>query len=184
MKYGIARFKRYIPQIDGMRVIVSFDNYSVLEITEEALANFPSDIKFTEISQLAATEGWKFYGEVRGYRKAYSDVEGLEPDADELAKGNRKTKVYMTPEIEASVMDLMKKIMKANIQDIFDARETREGEQAILDEIDSYQTITDINYGREKYLGIEMTKTQLQELGLWDDETNSRTEKMHYILGF
>jgi hypothetical protein len=184
MKYGIAKFKRYIPQIEGMRVIVSFDNYSILEITNEAFENFPSDIRFVEVSEFAATQCWKFYGEVRGYRSAYSDAEGLEPDPESLAKGKRKTKVYFTQEIYEGVKELMSTIMKANVADVFDARENRDGEQAILDDIDSYTTIRELCYGKEKYLGIEMSKTQLLELGLWDNEIDSRIGKMHYILGF
>lgn len=184
MKYGIARFRRYIPQIEGMRVIVSFDNYSILQITEEALDNFPGDIRFVEVSEYAATECWKFYGEVRGYRSAYSDVEGLEPDPDELAKGKRKTKIYFTQEIYDGVKELMSKIMKANVADVFDTRENRDGEQVIYDEIDSYTTIRELCYGKEKYLGVEMSKTQLLEMGLWDIETNSRIGKMNYLLGF
>jgi hypothetical protein len=184
MKYGIARFKRYIPVIEGMKVIVSFDNYSILEITEEAFENFPSDIRFVEVSEYAATVSWKFYSEVRGYRSAYSDVEGLEPDAEALADGKRKTKVYFTQEIYDGLKELLRTIMKANIADVFDARANRDGEQTIIDEIDSYTTVREFCYGREKYLGIEMSKTQLLELGLWDNETNSRIGRMHYILGF
>lgn len=184
MHYCIARFKRYIPNIPGMRVIVSYDNYSIFELTDEALAQFPQDVPMEFISEYQGTFAWKYYGEVRGYRSAYSDVEGLEPDPDELAKGKRKTKQYFNDELYDAVIDLMKRIFKRNIIDEFDTRESREGEQEILDLIDSLTTIRDISYNKERLLGTEMSKTQLRELFLWDDDRNSRKGKNHFTLGF
>lgn len=184
MKYAITRFQRYIPVIDGMKVIVSLDLYSIIQITEEAMGFFPADLPFEEISELEGTEAWKYYGEVRGYRSAYSDLEGLEPDADSLAKGKRKTKVYMTKEISDAVLTLMKRIAKRHIIDEFDTRESRDKEQDLLDTIDKAKTIKDLTLHKENLLGIEMSKAQLQELSLWDDATNSRKGKMDYRLGF
>lgn len=184
MKYGITKFKRYIPTIEGMKVLASYDLYSIIEITEEALTQFPSDLYFEEISELEGTICWKFYGEVRGYRKAYSDAEGLEPDADELAKGNRKTKIYMTEEISAGVIQLMKRVFKRHIIDEFNTRENREDEDQLLTDIDVINNLKDMAIKREKLIGIEMPKLVAQELSLWDDENNRRKENVDYSKGF
>ena len=57
-------------------------------------------------------------------------------------------------------------------------------EQEILDMIDGLNTIREICYEKERLLGIEMSKTQLKELYLWDDETDSRKGRHHFLLGF
>jgi hypothetical protein len=179
MSFYIAKFKRYIPQ--NIKVIASFDGYSVIECTDYSLL---TDIQHEEITEHEATVAWKFYGEARPYRSAYSDVEGLEPDPDQLAKGKRKTKVYFTMEIYQSTVLLMKRIFKRNVQDIFSEREDKTLESEILSFIDSLETIRDISYHRERLLGTEMSKSQLKELFLWDDETNSRIGRHQFTLGF
>lgn len=185
MKHCIANFTKEIPTIVGMQYVVSLDHYSIFTMTDEAWEQFPKDsVSYEEIEELEATEAWRYYGDVRGYRSAYSDVEGLEPDADELAKGKRKTKIYITPEIEAAVITLMKRIFKKNVQDEFNTRESRDGEEAILNMIDGLSTIRELNYKREEVLGIEMPKAQLQELFLWDDDTNSRIGRHQFTPGF
>ena len=185
MKFCIARFEREIPAIEGMQLVVSLDHYSIFRMTDTAWELFLKDaVPYEEITELEATEAWKYYGDVRGYRSAYSDVEGLEPDPESLAKGKRKTKVYITPEIEAAVVLLMKRIFKKNIQDEFNIRESREGEETLLNMIDGLSTIRELNYKREELLGIEMPKAQLQELFIWDDETNSRIGRHQFTLGF
>jgi hypothetical protein len=183
MKYGITRFKRYVPVIEGMRVVVSYDHYSIIEIANEVFEQFPKDLRFVELTESEAS-AWKFYGSVRGYRSAYSDVEGLEPDADELAKGKRKTKIYMIEETTSATVSLMKKIFKCNILDVYDSRENQEYKEEILSFIDSLQTIKQICYQKERLLGTEMSKIQLKELYLWDDDTNSRVGKHEYTIGF
>jgi hypothetical protein len=45
-------------------------------------------------------------------------------------------------------------------------------------------SIKEINYDRERLLGIEMPKTQLDELMLWDHTTNSRIGRMYFTIGF
>ena len=60
----------------------------------------------------------------------------------------------------------------------------RTKEQEILDMIDGLNTIREICYEKERLLGIEMSKTQLKELYLWDDETDSRKGRHHFLLGF
>lgn len=185
MKYYIARFDKEIPSIASMQILSSTDNYTVIKIQEEHIDNFPFDsVSWEEITEFEATIATKFYGETRPYRSAYSDVEGLEPDEDELAKGKRKTKVYFTWEIYNATVSLMKRILKKNIQDEFDKRNSREGEQQLLNIIDNLTTIREINYKREELLGIEMAKPQLKELFLWDDETNSRIGRHQFTLGF
>lgn len=181
--YIIARFRREIPNIEGMRMIVSLDNYQVFEVTPEALAQFPEGIYHEEITELEGTTAWKFYGEARTHRSAYSDIEGLVPDSTN-SRGVNKTKVYFTEEIYAAVVSLMKRVFKRNIIDIFTERGTTEGMQEMLDMVDSLQTIKAINYKREELLGVEMPKQQLQELFIWDDETNRRIGRMEYSLGF
>lgn len=185
MKFCIARFEREIPTIDGMQLVVSLDHYSIFRMTDAAWDLFPKDsVPYEEITELEATEAWKYYGEVRGYRSAYSDVEGLEPDPESLAQGKRKTKIYITSEIEAAVVLLMKRIFKKNVQDEFNTRESREGEETLLNMIDGLSTIRELNYKREELLGVEMPKAQLQELFIWDNETNSRVGRHQFTLGF
>ena len=184
MRYIIARFRREIPNITGMSSITAFDNYQIFSLTDEAWDNFPENIYREEITELEGTIAWKFYGEVRPYRSAYSDVEGLEPDPDELAKGKRKTKVPFTLEIYNATVNLMKRIFKRNVMDVFAEREDKNGEQELIDFIDSLQTIREIAYHKERLLGTEMSKTQLRELYLWDETTNSRKGRHQFTLGF
>lgn len=184
MRYAITDFRKEIPSIPGMKMMVSLDGVQIMSFTDVAWSAFPEGIYREEIPELEGSEAWKFYSDVRGYRKAYSDVEGLIPDADELAKGSRKTKIYITDEINAATVSLMKKIMKYNIKKEFDKRGNRDYESEIMAHVDSLQTIRDINYEREKLLGTEMPKKQLQELFLWDDSTNSRKGQNQYTLGF
>lgn len=185
MKYCIAKFEREIPVIEDMQYVVSLDHYSIFKMTDSAWDQFPKDsVSYEEIEELEAAEAWKYYGDIRGYRSAYSDVEGLEPDPESLAQGKRKTKVYITPEIEAAVITLMKRIFKKNVQEEFNTRESRDGEAAILNMIDGLTTIRELNYKREEILGIEMPKAQLQELFLWDNNTNSRIGRHHFIPSF
>lgn len=184
MKYYIAHFKKEVPQIEGMIMIVSYDMYSIISLTEEALPFFPKDVYLEEISELEGTEAWKFYGSARDYRKAYSDIEGLEPDEDELEKGSRRTKVYITPEINDATITLMKRIFKARIREEFNTRESREGEEEILSMIDSLSTIKDINIKREELLDIEMPRLQAIDMGLWDETTNRRKTPVNYNYGF
>lgn len=183
MRYFLANFKRNIPQ--GISQVTSMSGFQIYSVSDEMLETNPFDgVTHEEIPEIEGTVAWKFYGEVRGYRSAYSDVEGLEPDADELAKGKRKTKVYHTPETEAATLSLLKRVFRLNVQEIFDARDNRDGEQEILNAIESCTTAKEIAYKKEELLGIEMSRTQLRELFMWDEATDSRIGKMHFILGF
>ena len=78
----------------------------------------------------------------------------------------------------------MKRIFKANVRDVFAERGTHEGEQELLDHIDTLNTIRELSYERERLLGTEMSKTQLRELYLWDEEKDKRVGQHHYLLGF
>ena len=153
-------------------------------MAEESAENFPADITYEQITELEGTTAWRFYGENRDYRSAYSDVEGLEPDADALAQGKRKTKVYFTPEITAAVVSLMKRIFKGNVNDVYAAREDQSGKEDLLAFIDSLNTISEITYHKERLLGTEMGKTQLKDLFLWDNNFDSRIGRHYYQLGF
>ena len=184
MKYYIAKFKKTIPMITGMKQIASFDLYTIFSIEENRIDQLPVNIEYEEITEIEGTVAWRFYGEVRGYRSAYSDVEGLEPDPDELAKGKRKTKVYHTPETEAATIQLMKRIFIRNVIDIFNERENKDDMQKIIDFISSLNAIKDITYHKERLLGIEMSKTQLKELYIWDEATNSRVGRHQFTIGF
>jgi hypothetical protein len=181
--FVIARFRREIPNIDGMRMVVALDNYQIFEVTAGALSNWPENIEYEEITDLEGTTAWKFYAEVRPYRSAYSDVEGLVPDSTN-SRGVNKTKVPFDWDIYNAVVTLMKRIFKRNIKDVFAERGTTEGQQEILDMIDGLNTIRDISYERERLLGIEMSKTQLKELYLWDEEKDMRIGRHQYTLGF
>lgn len=184
MIYAIAHFRKELPQFEGFTLIASFDNYTIFQMTEESEPNFPTNIQYEQITELEGTTAWRFYGENRSYRSAYSDVEGLEPDPESLAAGKRKTKVYFTTEITEATVNLMKRVFKGNVKDVYAEREDQSGKEEILSFIDSLNTISDISYHKERLLGVEMGKTQLQTLFLWDDETNSRINRHFYQLGF
>lgn len=184
MIYGIAHFKKELPNFTGFQLIASFDNYSIFSMTDESVESFPASIKYEQITELEGTTAWRFYGENRSYRSAYSDVEGLEPDADALAQGKRKTKVYYTPEITQSVVTLMKRILKGNINDVYALREDKTGQEDLLTFVESLNTISEITYHKERLLGTEMGKTQLSSLYMWDEDSNSRIGRHYYQLGF
>lgn len=181
--FVIARFRKEIPQISDMKLIASFDNYQIFELPESSLAEWPENIEYEEISELEGTTAWRFYGEIRPYRSAYSDVEGLVPDKQN-SRGVNKTNVPYDWNIYNATVLLMKRIFKRNIKDIFEERGNHEGEQELLDLIDSLTTLREISYERERLLGIEMSKTQLRELYLWDDENDRRIGQNQYSLGF
>ena len=181
--FVIARFRREIPRIEGMRVVVSLDNYSIFEVNDFALARWPANIEYEEITELEGTTAWKFYSEVRPGRSAYSDIEGLVPDKVS-SKGVNKTTVPYTMEIYTAVVTLMKRIFKRNVKDVFTERGNHEGEQELLDRIDTISTIRELSYERERLLGTEMSKTQLKELHLWEDDYDRRNGKHNYLLGF
>jgi len=183
MKYFLANFKKNIPV--GLKQITSVNGFQMYSVTDEVLLTNPFDgVTHEEITEIEGTVAWKFYGEVRGYRSAYSDVEGLEPDADSLAKGKRKTKVYHTTETESATIQLMKRVIRLNIKEIFDARDSRDGEEDVLNTINSCTSLKELAFAQEELLGVEMSKTQLSELFMWDEQTDSRKGKMHFILGF
>jgi hypothetical protein len=202
MKYYLAKFFRYVPQISGMQVITGVDNFTIIKVTtDQALTELqahPDNIPLVELTEIEATDACKFYGETRGYRKAYSDVEGLEPDADELVKGKRKTKVYITPAQEQAVISLMKKAFKLHIEEEMKDRKAGKPELtgksrkqydknihvALLEKLDTLNTIDDIVEAREQVLGIEMSKDLAVRKGLWDEQKNLRKGKMQYGVRF
>ncbi len=198
MAYYLAKFFRYIPQIDGMQVITCVDNFNIINITTaealSALQAHPDNIPFVELTEEEATQASKFYGETRGYRKAYSDLEGLEPDAEELAKGSRKTKVYLTPQLEKAVISLMKKAFKFHV-DIemedrkkgkldLEGKKRKDYDKSMHDELEKMSkrmnTIKEIAEAREDVLGIEMSKDLAKKLGRWDDTKDARKAKTNY----
>lgn len=145
-----------MPTIDGLQIICAVEGYTIFSLTDAVDPAFLDNVPEIELTEQEATIGRLFYGEARPYRKAYSDVEGLEPDADELAKGDRKTKVYHTAETTAWTLGLKKKIAKRLVMDEFDTRESRDGEAELLAEIDNIQTIEDILWWKEEKFGIEV----------------------------
>ena len=201
-KYFITQFYRYIPQIEGMTNITAVDNLNIIKVSSdsvlEQLAAHPDQLSFMEITELEATQATKFYGETRGYRKAYSDVEGLEPDADELANGKRKTKVYITPELEAATISLMKKAFHFHIDEEMACRHlgeydlygnprpehSEEKHNELKAIVDGLTTIDEIVEAREAILGIEMCKDLAQRKGLWNDERDVRINKVVFGVQF
>lgn len=185
MKYCMAQFKKEIPSLEGVSMLPgSLSMYQFFEVQDSVWEDTfpPEGITYVELSELEATEAVKFVSIIKDFRNAYSDVEGLEPDEDQLEK--RKTRVYYTDELFEATVSLMKKHTKRLIQDEFDTRESRDEEQALLDTIEECTTVRELNLKREELLGISMPKAQLQELGEWDDETNSRITPTDYNLGF
>ena len=180
MKYFIIRFQREVPQIDGLVLATWFDSYGLFSATENAeneLLNM--DVPMEEISEDEALIGAKFYGVSRDYRKAYSEVEGLEPDEE----GGSKTKVYHTDDTRAAALSLMKKITKRRIIDEFNRREDQSTKDSVLGSVDAVTSIWDMNILREDLLGVEMPVYQAIEMGLCN-ENGLRTTPVDYSKGF
>lgn len=181
--FVLAHFRKEIPKITEMRMVVALDNYQIFELPESSLAEWPENVPYEEITEMEGTTAWRFYGEVRPHRSAYSDLEGLVPDKQN-SRGVNKTNVPFNWDIYNATVLLMKRIFKGNVKDIFAQRGTTEGQQEILDFIDSLNTIRELSYERERLLGTEMSKTQLREMYLWDEERDMRVGKHYYLLGF
>ena len=180
MKYFIIRFYKEVPQIAGMTSIGWLDSYGIFSVTLEAEPNVLGlNVSKEEITEDEALIGGMFYGISRDYRKAYSAVEGLEPDEE----GGSKTKVYHTDHTKAVTLSLMKKIAKRRILDEFSRRENQTGKESLLTSIDAAPTIWDLNILREDLLGVEMPVYQAIEMGL-ADENGIRTTPVDYSKGF
>ena len=180
MKYFIVRFYKEVPQITGMTSIGWLDSYGIFSATTEAEAELLAlDLSMEEITEDETLIGAKFYGISREFRKAYSNVEGLEPDEE----GGNKTKVYHTDDTKAVTLSLMKKISKRRIVDEFNRRENQTGKESILASIDAAATIWDLNILREDLLGVEMPVYQAAEMGLLN-ENGTRIVPVDYSKGF
>ena len=180
MKYFIVRFYKEVSQITGMTSIGWLDSYGIFSATAEAEAELLAlDLSMEGITEDEALIGAKFYGISRESRKAYSNVEGLEPDEE----GGNKTKVYHTDDTKAVTLSLMKKITKRRIVDEFNRREDQTGKESILASIDAAATIWDLNILREDLLGVEMPVYQAAEMGLLN-ENGTRIVPVDYSKGF
>lgn len=180
MKYFIIRFYKEVPQIVGMTPLGWLDSYGLFSVTDDVEAVVLAlDVSKEEISEDEALTGSKFYGISRDYRKAYSQVEGLEPDEE----GGFKTKVYHTDHTKAVTLSLMKKITKRRIIDEFNRRENQNGKESLLTSIDAASSIWDLNLLREDLLGVEMPVYQAIEMGL-ADQNGLRIVPVDYSKGF
>lgn len=180
MKYFIVRFYKEIPQILGMTSLIWLDSYGIFSVTPEAESELISlNVSMEEITEDEALIGSKFYGISRDYRKAYSQVEGLEPDEE----GGTKTKVYHTNHTREVTLSLMKKITKRRITDEFNRRENQTGKESVLASVDAAASIWDLNILREDLLGVEIPLYQAAEMGLLD-ENGIRTPPVDYSKGF
>lgn len=180
MKYFIIRFYKEVPQITGMTSIGWLDSYGIFSATTEAETELLGlNLSMEEITEDEVLIGAKFYSISREFRKAYSNVEGLEPDEE----GGNKTKVYHTDHTKAVTLSLMKKITKRRIVDEFNRRENQTGKESILTSIDAATTIWDLNILREDLLGVEMPVYQAAEMGLLN-ENGTRIIPVDYSKGF
>jgi hypothetical protein len=180
MKYFLIRFYKEIPTIAGMTSLSRFDSYGIYLLTPEAENEITQlNLSMEEISEDEALIGAKFYSVSRDYRKAYSVVEGLEPDE----VGGSKTKVYHTEHTREVTLSLMKKITKLRIIDEFNRREDQTNKDTILDSVDACTSIWDINILREDLLGVEMPVYQATEMGLFN-ENGVRIVPVNYNKGF
>lgn len=180
MKYFIIRFYKEVPQITGMTSIGWLDSYGIFSVTAEAEAELVAlDLSMEEVTEDEVLIGSKFYGISREFRKAYSQVEGLEPDEE----GGSKTKVYHTDYTKQVTLSLMKKISKRRIVDEFNRRENQTGKESILTSVDAAATIWDLNILREDLLGVEMPVYQAAEMGLLN-ENGTRIVPVDYSKGF
>jgi len=181
--YYAVKFLKEIPVIDGVRIMSALDGYNVVEIADGVEYTHLNDYPHVELTEHEVNHGIKFYGEGRDYRSAYSDVEGLEPDADELAKGKRKTKVYFCDETTPCTLSLQKKIATRIVLDEFATREDQTGKEGLLAEIQAIATVKNMLQWREEKLGLQMPYPLLKELGLMD-ENNNRSFPMKYGVQF
>jgi len=181
--YYAVKFYKEIPVIDGVRIMSALDGYNVVEIADGVEYTHLNDYPHVELTEHEVNHGIKFYGEGRDYRSAYSDVEGLEPDADELAKGKRKTKVYFCDETTPCTLSLQKKIATRIVLDEFATREDQTGKEGLLAEIQAIATVKNMLQWREEKLGLQMPYPLLKELGLMD-ENNNRSFPMKYGVQF
>ena len=180
MKYFIIRFYKEVPQIQGMTSLIWLDSYGIFSATPEAEAQLAElNLSMEEISEDEATIGPKFYAVSRDYRKAYSAIEGLEPDEE----GGSKTKVYHTDHTKQVTLSLMKKITKRRIVDEFNRREDQSNKESVLASVDAAASIWDINILREDLLGVEMPVYQASEMGLLN-ENGARITPVDYNKGF
>jgi hypothetical protein len=180
MKYFIIRFYREIPNIIGMTSLIFLDSYGVFSATPEAEAELDElNLSMEEISEDEALIGIRFYSISRDYRKAYSAVEGLEPDEE----GGSKTKIYHTEHTKEVTLSLMKKITKRRIVDEFNRREDQTNKDSVLDSVDACTSIWDINILRENLLGVEMPVYQAVDMGLFN-ENGLRKVPVDYSKGF
>lgn len=206
MNYYLTKFFRYIPSIEGMTVITGIDNFNIVSLATVTAVNTLSayeahpfeginkTIPMVELTEVEALSAHKFYADTRGYRKAYSDLEGLEPDADELANSKRKTKIYLTDDMAAATISLMKKAYKLHIDQEMEDRRlglsnldgtakpeyNAETHTDLLTHADSLSSIDDHMEARETVLGYEMPKDLANRKGLWDNTKNARTDKIKY----
>jgi len=180
MKYFIVRFYKEIPQIEGMTSLTWLDSYGIFSVTPEAEVELLAlNAPMEEISEDEVSIGSKFYGISRDYRKAYSQVEGLEPDEE----GGTKTKVYHTNHTREVTLSLMKRITKRRIIDEFNRREDQTNKDTVLASVDAAASIWDLNILREDLLGVEMPVYQAAEMGLLD-ENGLRIVPVDYSKGF
>ena len=180
MKYFIVRFYKEVPQIVGMTPLMWLDSYGIFSATTEAeIELLALNVSMEEITENEALIGSKFYGISREFRKAYSQVEGLEPDEE----GGTKTKVYHTNNTKEVTLSLMKKITKRRIVDEFNRREDQTGKGAILASVDAAASIWDLNILREDLLGVESPVYQAAEMGLLN-ENGLRIVPVDYSKGF
>ena len=180
MKYFIVRFYKEVPQIVGMTPLMWLDSYGIFSVTTEAeIELLALNVSMEEITGDEALIGSKFYGISREFRKAYSQVEGLEPDEE----GGTKTKVYHTNYTKEVTLSLMKKITKRRIVDEFNRREDQTGKDSILASVDAAASIWDLNILREDLLGVEIPVYQAAEMGLLN-ENGLRIVPVDYSKGF
>ncbi len=171
MKYFLVHFKREVPQIEGMKLVIGIETHIIISLTPEGEAIFPfDDYKWTELTEAEATTGVLFYGCVKTYRKAYADDGGAEAGA--------KVKVNMTAAKAKVAISLMRKLTTCMVEDVFHERD-EEVDQALLDEIQACKNMRELNLFRENKLGLEMPSHQAEELGLVDVQGN-RKEKFNY----
>jgi len=215
MKYYLAKFFQYIPQIEGMKVITCIDNFNIVSFTTDtayatcsATEAYPFHgvtkyITLVELTENEALSASKYYGETRGYRSAYSDIEGLTPDVESLSAGKRKTKVYIhdallnsdTPvDLTDDVISLHKKALHLHIQQEMEDRQLgllnldgseRPKYDATLHaelsaKVESLSSIDDHVLHREDLCGIEMTRDLAIRVGRWDRTTNKRISAVEF----
>jgi hypothetical protein len=180
-QYYAVKFRKEIPTVPGVKLYSSFEGYTLISVEDGTEYPHLEDYSYVALTEDEVLLGMRYYGETRSYRKAYSDAEGLTPDADELANGKRKTKVYYTEADSLATVSLMKKVAARMVIDEFDTRTDRSTEADILAELDAMTTVDQICIFKEEKFGQEMPFPLARQFNLVSENEQRINPPIHGV---